>query len=84
MQIQKEAGSIDEEICDLEFELKTINFANLESTILYLCCTLKKQIEDIEYFISKAKCFFTKLKIIGQLDNQECKSKFIDFFFFAF
>lgn len=72
MQIQNIGGSIDETTCELEFELKAINEDTLESTVLHLCNIVKKQLEDAEYFATKAKSFHAKLKIIGQNDNNEC------------
>lgn len=33
---------------------------------------MKKQIDDVEYFISKARCFLTRVKITSESDQEQC------------
>lgn len=56
----------------MDFELKSITLTSAESCIDYLYATLRKQIEEVEYFISKADGLNYKLKIISENEHEMC------------
>lgn len=49
-----------------KFQLKSISEYSIDSCITYLCICLRRQIEFVEYYITKAKSLHTKLKITDQ------------------
>lgn len=59
-----------------QFQLKSINAASAISCFSYMCSALKKEVEDVEYFITKCKSFHAKYKIGGQGEQHENKCKF--------
>lgn len=58
-------------------ELSLINEATVESCINHLCNAMKKQIEDIEYFILKVKSYCAQMKTGGQTEDsrKECENR---------
>lgn len=58
-------------------ELNLINEATVESCINHLCNAMKKQIEDIEYFILKVKSYCAQMKTGGQTEDnrKECENR---------
>lgn len=61
-----EIFSQHEEVTYDGFELKSLTTYTVETCTTYLCQCLRRQIEDVEYFITKAKGLHSKLKISGQ------------------
>lgn len=56
-----------------KFELKSINLATVVSTTIFLCQITKTEIEYVEYFITKTKSYFAKIKITGKNALENCK-----------
>lgn len=52
-----------------KFELKSLTTNTIETCITYLCTCLRRQIEFVEYFVTKAKSLLAKFKITGQNPN---------------
>ncbi|KAJ6650095.1 Fanconi anemia group I protein [Pseudolycoriella hygida] len=48
---------------DCQFQLNSLTTFYIESCITYLCNCLRRQLEFVEYFITKAKSLHSKLKI---------------------
>lgn len=57
---------------DMSFQLKSITLGSADSCLNYLYVTLRKQIEDVEYFIIKANNFTFKYRIISEDDSDLC------------
>lgn len=49
----------------LQFELLSLTAYTAETCITYLCTCLRRQIEFVEYFITKAKSLHSKVKLTG-------------------
>lgn len=66
---------------EIQFKLKSITQETATSCTLYLCAILKKEIEDVEYFIMKCKSFHMKYKIGGQGEQHgnKCKLDYVPF-----
>lgn len=58
-------------------EMKSINATNVDTCVIHLCQAVRKQIEDVEYFINKARSYCIQLKIGGQTDDERdsCESR---------
>lgn len=69
LQISKVLHQHEEVLLNGRFELKSLTTDTIESCITYLCTSLRRQIEFVEYFITKAKSLHSKLKITGQFPN---------------
>lgn len=65
---------------------KSITLITAESCSIHLFGVVKKQIEEIEYFIAKTKSLYCKIKIPGQGNNDEGLKKhlLINFSFLIF
>ncbi|XP_055918883.1 Fanconi anemia group I protein [Eupeodes corollae] len=75
MHLEKVIGQVtDQPDLNLSFELKSITLTSAESCINYLFSTLRKQIEEVEYFISKANSLHYQLKIIAEDEREICLS----------
>ncbi|XP_055838956.1 Fanconi anemia group I protein [Episyrphus balteatus] len=73
MHLEKVIGQVtDQPDLILNFQLKSITLTSAESCITYLYATLRKQIEEVEYFISKANSLHYKLKIIAEDEREMC------------
>lgn len=59
--------------------MKSITEETIDSCIIHLCNALRKQIEDIEYFISKVKSYCAQMKTGGQTDasRRECENRMV-------
>lgn len=57
--------------------MKSINATNVDTFVIHLCQAVRKQIEDVEYFINKARSYCIQLKIGGQSDDEResCESR---------
>lgn len=53
---------------------KSITLITAESCSIHLFGVVKKQVEEIEYFIAKIKSIYCKIKIPGQGNNDEGKN----------
>lgn len=60
---------------NLTVEFNSITSITAESCTIYLCNSLRKHIEHVEYFILKVKSFCAKIKIGGQSEQKisECE-----------
>lgn len=60
-------------------EYKSINEKTVNACVNQLCSIVRKQIEDIEYFILKVKSYFAQLKIGGQNedDRKSCENRMV-------
>lgn len=66
LQISQTLQQHEEVSLNAKFELRSLSLDSIESCITYLCTCLRRQIEFVEYFITKAKSLHTKLKITNQ------------------
>lgn len=66
LQISETLGQHEEVSLTGQFELKSVTEYTIESCITFLCQCLRRQLEDIEYFITKAKSLHSKMKISGE------------------
>lgn len=57
----------------LDFRLKSLNLSTLSSCLTHLCAALRQQIEDVEYFVGKAKSLLATLRIVGPAASESCK-----------
>lgn len=73
MHLEKIVGQVtDHPDLQMNFELKSITLASAEACLSYLYSVLRKQIEEVEYFISKANNLHFKLKVIGEDEFEMC------------
>lgn len=56
--------------------MASLTMKTVDSCIIYMCACLKQQIEEAEYFITKAKSFHVKMKIAGLAKSENCKCTF--------
>lgn len=66
LQISRTLEQHEEVSLNVQFELQSLTTDTVETCIIYLCTCLRRQIEFVEYFITKAKSLHSKLKITGQ------------------
>ncbi|XP_031616603.1 Fanconi anemia group I protein [Contarinia nasturtii] len=78
-QIQAKLGQIEEEPNESIDELKSIAEETAETCCIQLCNALRKQIEEIEYFIHKVKSYCAQIKTGGQNeeDRKLCENRMI-------
>lgn len=57
---------------DPQFELKSISEALAEATLMHFLNVLRKQILDVEYFITKARSINAKIKVTSEDDHEQC------------
>lgn len=69
LQISQTLQQHEEVSLNAQFELKSLTSYTVETCITYLCTCLRRQIEFVEYFITKAKSLLSKLKITGTHPN---------------
>lgn len=58
---------------------KSINAITVNASVNQLCSIVRKQIEDIEYFILKVKSYFAQMKAGGQNedDRKSCENRMV-------
>lgn len=59
--------------------MKSINEMTVEACTGYLCIAIRKQIEDVEYFINKVRGYCIQLKTGGQSEDERenCESRMV-------
>lgn len=62
-----------EQIGSNDFRLKSLNLGTLSTCLTHLCAALRQQIDDVEYFITKAKSLLATLRIVGPTFRESCK-----------
>lgn len=78
-QVEKVLGQHEAESIEDAEELKSITEETIDSCIIYLCHAMRKQIEDIEYFISKVKSYCAQMKTGGQTSEgrKQCENRMV-------
>lgn len=66
---------IIQESMDIKYKLKSITIETAASCTIHLCGALKREIDDVEYFITKCRSFYGKYKIGGQGEQHGNKCK---------
>lgn len=74
-EISVKLGQIEKTKYNEPLIYKSITLITAESCSIHLFSVVKKQIEEIEYFIAKIKSIYCKIKIPGQGNNDEGKFK---------
>lgn len=69
LQISQTLDQHEEISLNGQFKLASLTPETVETCITYLCTCLRRQIEFVEYFITKAKSLHSKIKITGQYPN---------------
>lgn len=63
----------DEESAPPAFTLRSIDANTVDGCLLLLAAQLRQQIEDVEYFITKAKSLVATLRIVGPATSESCE-----------
>lgn len=80
-QIQRQLAGDDDEsaVPPPSFELRSIDADTVDECVLLLCAQLRQLIEDVEYFVTKAKSLLATLRIVGPASAESCKwMKFVN------
>lgn len=73
-QLVTDEEELSEQTAKPAFVLQSITLKTLESTLVHLNTVIGVQIEDIEHFIAKTKCFLAKLRIVGPSASEHCNN----------
>lgn len=73
LQISQILGQHQAVELNCQFELHSVTKDIVETCITQLCNCLRRQIEFVEYFITKVKSLHSKLKITGITTAGKCK-----------
>lgn len=56
----------------LPFKLKSINLLTIDSSVMHLCNIMREKIENVEYFITKARSFHAKINMSTPDLSENC------------